>query len=82
MYQDIDEHIDVIALFISGKVKPIKFRWKNRPIKINQVTGRWKTDAGRYKIRHFAVVDDSDNFFQLSYDERDLRWMLEKIWVE
>ncbi|PJA29022.1 MAG: hypothetical protein CO189_03575 [candidate division Zixibacteria bacterium CG_4_9_14_3_um_filter_46_8] len=82
MYQDIDENVDMIALFNSGKVKPIKFRWKDRPVKVVQVTGKWKSDVGRYKVRHFAVVDDNDNFFQLAYDERDLRWTLEKIWVE
>lgn len=82
MYQDIDENIDVIAQFTNGKMKPIKFRWKSRPVKVVQVTGRWKTDIGKYRVRHFAVVDESDNFFQLAYNESDMRWLLEKIWVE
>jgi hypothetical protein len=28
------------------------------------------------------VLDDSSNFFQLAYDERNTAWALNKIWVE
>jgi hypothetical protein len=82
MYQDIEESVDVIVLFEAGRLQPIKFRWKGRAIKIKQVTGSWKSDVGAHKIRYFAVLDDSSNFFQLAYDEKNISWMLNKIWVE
>jgi hypothetical protein len=82
MYQDIEETIDVIALFENGVIKPIRFRWNGRAIRIKRVTGVWQEDVGQTKIRYFAVLDNASNFFQLAYDERNTRWALNKIWVE
>lgn len=82
MYQDIDEPVDVIVVFENGAMKPIRFRWNGRPIKVQRITGTWKADIGQYRIRYFAVLDDSSNYFQLAYDERNTSWILNKIWVE
>ena len=82
MYQEMDEPIEVVVLFQNNKIKPSRFRWKDRVYRISEVTGDWKTDVGAYRIRHFAVVDSSSNFFQLSYDERKTSWVISKIWVE
>jgi hypothetical protein len=82
MYQDIEETVDVIALFENGVLKPLRFRWNGRAIRIAQITGTWKADVGQQKIRYFAVLDRASNFFQLAYDERNTAWMLNKIWVE
>lgn len=82
MYQEMDEAIEVMVLFRKHHMKPFRFRWKDRTYKISEVTGDWKTDVGTYRIRHFAVVDTSSNFFQLSYDERKTSWVISKIWVE
>lgn len=82
MYQDMDETIEVVVLFQNSKMKPSRFRWNGTVYKITEITGDWKTDVGAYRIRHFAVVDSSSNFFQLSYDERKTSWIISKIWVE
>lgn len=82
MYQDIEESVDVIAVFENGVMKPLRFRWNGRAIKVKRVTGTWKADVGQSKIRYFAVLDHASNFFQLSYDERNTSWVLNKIWVE
>jgi len=82
VYQDIEESVDVIALFEGGRMRPIRFRWNGRSVTIKQVTGTWKSDVGAHKIRYFAVLDSSSNFFQLAYDERNTAWVLNKIWVE
>ena len=82
MYQDIEEIIDVIAVFENGVMKPLRFRWNGRSVKIKRITGAWKADAGQSKIRYFAVLDNASNFFQLAYDERNTSWTLNKIRVE
>ena len=82
MYQDIEETVAVIAVFENGVIKPIRFRWNGRAIKIKRITGSWKADVGQSKIRYFAVLDHASNFFQLAYDERNTLWTLNKIWVE
>ncbi len=82
MYQEIDEPIDVVVLFEHSSMRPSRFKWKDQIYKISEITGDWKTDVGAYRIRHFAVVDSSSNFFQISYDERKTCWSISKIWVE
>ena len=82
MYQDMDEPIEVLVFFRKSRMEPRRFRWKDRVYKVSEVTGNWSTDIGAYRVRHFAVVDESSNFFQLSYDERKTSWVISKIWVE
>jgi hypothetical protein len=82
MYQDIEEPIDVIVIFENGTMKPLRFRWNGRAVKVHRITGTWKADVGQNRIRYFAVLDNASNFFQLAYDERNSLWILNKIWVE
>ena len=78
----MDEPIEVVALFANHKMKPARFRWNGQTYKISEITGDWKTDIGQYKVHHYAVVDSSSNFFQLSFDEHQTSWIISKIWVE
>jgi len=82
MYQEINDPVDVLALFEDGTIKPQRFRWKGHVHKVAQVTGRWKTDKGAFRLRHFAVMDEEANFFQLAYDERTTSWRVTRVWVE
>jgi len=82
MYQDVDEPIDVIAVFEKSRLRPVRFKWKDRVYKVTKVTGSWQSDVGRYRLKHFAVVDTASNFFQLSYDQQEATWSLTKISTE
>ncbi|MCX6832735.1 MAG: hypothetical protein NT028_11520 [candidate division Zixibacteria bacterium] len=82
MYQDLDDDIEVIALFERNKLKPCRFRWRGKVYKVTRITGDWASDVGQSKLRYFAVVDSSSNFFQLCYDERLISWKVAKVWVE
>ena len=82
MDQEIDQPIDVIAVFQEGKMIPVRFRWNGKVTKIVRVTGRWKTNEGRFGIRHFAAIDGNSHICQLSYRERTGEWFLDKIWTE
>lgn len=82
MDQEIDQPIDVIAVFQKGRMVPVRFRWNGRVIKIARVTGWWKSNEGKFKIKHFAVIDKNSQFCQLSYWERTGEWFLDKIWME
>jgi hypothetical protein len=82
MYQYLDDEIEVIALFSERALKPCRFRWKGRVYKVERITGDWSSDVGEAKLRFFALVDSTSNFFQLCYDERNLTWRVAKVWVE
>ena len=82
MYTDLDEQIDVVVLYEKGTLKPLRFLWQGRSFKIARVTGTWKAPQGDKWMRHFSVVDQSDNVFFLTYEERSMRWAISKVWVE
>jgi len=82
MYQELNDPVDVLVLFEDGALKPQRFRWKGRVHRVAQVTGRWKTDKGQSQVRHFALMDEEANFFQLAYDEHSSLWRVTRVWVE
>lgn len=82
MYQDLEEDIEVVALFERNSVKPCRFRWRGKVYKVARVTGDWESRLGEGRLRHFAVIDSAANCFQLCYDERHCTWQVAKVWVE
>ena len=82
MYQNIEEPIEVLALFQQGKILPLKFRWKGRTYKIKRLENKWKSDAGEKNCWHFSVCDSASNLFQLTYNEEYRTWQLSKLWIE
>jgi hypothetical protein len=82
MYQDLEDDIEVIALFERRRVRPCRFRWRGKTYKVTRVTGDWESRVGQAKLRHFAVIDSAANCFQLCYDEANCRWTLARVWVE
>jgi hypothetical protein len=82
MDQEINQPIEVMVVFEKGRMIPVRFRWNGRVIKIAKITGWWRTNEGKFRIRHYAVIDQNSQFCQLSYKERTAEWFLNKIWVE
>jgi hypothetical protein len=78
--EEVREAIEVIAVFNSGKVSPIKFRWRDRVYKVQRVNGHWSTEEGTTRFHHFAVMADRVlDVFELQYNERRHDWTLEKV---
>ena len=82
MYQDLDDPIEVIAVFTDHQLRPLRFKWRGKVHRITRITGSWKKFEGEYIVRFFAVVDDQTNVFQLTYNERLTDWTLARVWVE
>ena len=82
MYQDLDDPIEVIAMFADHQLRPLRFKWRGNVHRITRVTGSWKKPEGESIVRFFAVVDEQTNVFQLTYNERLTDWILSKVWVE
>jgi hypothetical protein len=82
MDQEINQPIEVMAVFEKGRMLPVRFRWNGRVVKIVHVTARWRTNEGRFRKKHYSVMNQNSEFFQLTYKERTSEWFLNKIWVE
>lgn len=81
MLEEINEKIQVLALFQDQKLKPFKFMWNNREIRIQKINLNYTTWEGRSKIYYFAVSDGS-NYYKLRFDADQLTWTLIETYVD
>ncbi len=79
MVMEVDEKIEVGAIFRRGKVKPVWFIWKSRRHSVRDVTYEWHERRGENFFHYFQVVAD-EGIYRVSLDSRSLAWHLEKIY--
>ena len=75
--ENINESIDVGAVFGKNKIKPKWFVWNGRKIDVKEVTYAWKAREGDAIIQYFAVTDGATSF-ELSLNQKTMQWMLNK----
>ncbi len=78
MIEAIEEPVEVLARFDRGTVTPFRFRWNRSVFRIASVTGRWEDREGQYRRCHYAVVTDTNDYFELRFHLKDLGWVLSK----
>lgn len=74
----LNEKIDVLALFKSGKVYPKAFYWQDKLYKVCKLTYAWQERRGAEIINHFSVQTQA-NLYQLSFNSNTLSWRLNRI---
>jgi hypothetical protein len=47
MYKDLDEEISVTVAFIKREMRPYRFYWRNRAVKVARFTATWKAPMSR-----------------------------------
>ena len=82
MFESLDDPVDVLAAFVDGSLRPLRFRWQGRVVLVRKVTGQWNRREGQSILRHFAVQGARDESFELCYDGRGPRWTLRRAWTE
>ncbi len=82
MIESIHDPIEVITMFTAGRMKPIRFRWKTKTVKIAKVTGDWVRHEGQNKIHYFALLADNADYYEIRYDSREMTWQLTRVWME
>lgn len=81
MYQTIGEEIAVAGSYKNHHFKPFKFLWKNKELKIDQVTLVSDIKDGGVKKRWYSVVVGKE-VYRLLFDREVEKWTLEELWVE
>ncbi|MCF7876236.1 hypothetical protein K9M06_04190 [Candidatus Bipolaricaulota bacterium] len=81
MYKEINKPIKVGVKFSSGKVEPVWFFWRERKHEIDEVNLYHRSFRGEAPLHHFSVTAGSD-VFQLTFDGKNLKWKLDKLWVK
>jgi len=77
MSVDINEPINVGAVFSGGRIRPIWFVWKGRQVRIHTIAFTWRTRAGSAGILHFSV-SDGQGLYEICYNAESFNWRLAK----
>ncbi len=80
MFETLSDPVDVLTMFVDGKMEPLRFRWKGEVLRITRVTGRWSRREGQALMRYFAVECRGASSYELCYDPRGPRWILCRAW--
>lgn len=78
MITEINESIEVGAVFSRTAVRPVWFVWRGRKYPVERITYRWKERLGE-GWRHSFSVFDGINTFELIYDSKTLQWRLNRV---
>lgn len=79
--KNINEKIEVIAWFKEGKTTPIRFKWRNQAIKINQVIYRDRKGSTVYNnlvINYQSELHGKIIEYKLEYNTEGYNWKLLK----
>ena len=78
---EINQKIKVGAVFEGSLIKPKWFMWVNKKFEVKKIAMRWKSSEGSATILHFSITDEK-NMYELSFNQKTMEWMLNKIGVE
>ena len=74
----LEDSIDVGAVFTSRGMRPVWFSWQNQRRMIRQITYAWKALDGAQIMRYFTVADDV-GLYDLCFNPRSLQWSLTNV---
>ncbi len=81
-FEDLNDPIEVIALFRGGKMRPLKFRWKDRVYRVEKVNGGWVSDEGSSRFYHYSVMTDGPDVYEICYNSSRFSWRIERVCME
>ncbi len=80
MFESLNDPVDVLTAYTEGKLRPLRFRWQGRVIRVRSVTGEWSRREGQSLLRYYAVESDANESYELCYDPRGPKWNLSRAW--
>ena len=78
LIEEIDEPIDVIALFHGGKLRPIRFQWNGRTYPVKAVHSSWEDREGIHR-RCFFSLAAAGSTYHIHLRTQDLLWVLDRV---
>ncbi len=80
MFENLDDPIDVLSVFTTAGVEPVRFRWRSTVFQVVKLTGHWQHREGASLLHHFAVECAGGESFELRFDPRLPGWSLTRSW--
>ena len=82
MLEALNQPVEVLSLFSEGKVKPLRFRWRGRVVRVRRVTGEWVRQEGIGRVHYFSLLSEGSDYFELAYDVDQSHWRICRVWLE
>lgn len=80
-FESLDDPVDVLTVFEEGALKPLRFRWHGRVIRVRKVSGTWTRREGQALLRYYAVEGAPAGTYELCFDPRGPAWSLTRAWA-
>ena len=71
----------LVARFDGRGISPLSFHWRRRDYRVRQLNARWIDRSLNPALHGFTVTVDSGDVFELSYQEGEALWRLERIFL-
>ncbi|MBM3327517.1 MAG: hypothetical protein FJY65_11195 [Calditrichaeota bacterium] len=81
-YEKVNEVVEVIAHFVEGAPRPLRFLWRGKAHRVEAVNGRWTSLEGRQKTFHYAVSAADIGQCELALDVERMAWRVASVAVE
>jgi len=81
MFETLSDPVDVLTAFVEGRMRPLRFRWQGRVVRVKSVTGEWTRREGQSLLRYYSVDGKTGESYELCYDARGPRWTLTRAWM-
>ena len=79
-FESLSDPVDVLTVFADGKLKPLRFRWQGRVVRVRKVSGEWTRREGQALLRYYAVEGSPAGNYELCFDPRGPAWILSRAW--
>jgi hypothetical protein len=79
-FESLDDPVDVLTVFEDGALRPLRFRWQGRVVRVRRVSGSWTRREGPALLRYYAVDGSPAGTYELCFDPRGPAWRLTRAW--
>ena len=81
-FESINENIEVISYFAVDRMRPLRFRWRERVYHISSVQGVWSNPVGANRYIHYHVTTRQSGTCELVYDLQKMHWILARVCLD
>ena len=82
VFESINETIEVISYFSVERMRPLRFRWRDRAYHIRHIQAVWNHPAGANCYVHYHVTTKESGTFELVYDSGKMQWILGRVCLD
>lgn len=71
----------LLARFDGRGIEPLAFRWRRREYRVRRLNARWIDRSLSPAVHGFTVTVDTGDLYELSYQEGNPVWTLERVFL-